>query len=312
MNVQYIEPLSRGYGRMKQALFQPFNMKKWFVVGFTAWLAGLLDGGGSSGGNSSSNIDGDFGDVLDAPNKAWMWVQDNPQWTIAIIFGIVFLFFFIAVLTWLSSRGKFMFVDNVVHDRALIAQPWHEYSKEGDSLFVWRFIYSLVCIAAVVGFLYQAWQSLYLLYFGSYDGSIPWPFLIKTIFLFVLLMMALGYIDLLINEFIVAIMYKHRVTASQAWQRLLAIHWQHFAKFLLFAILWSVMVIAVVILVIIGGLVTCCIGFILLLLPYINAVVTLPISYTFRGFSLEFLAQFGDEYSVFSDQTDSGQSVAVG
>ena len=51
--------------------------------------------------------------------------------------------------------------------------------------------------------------------------------------------------------------------------------------------------------VIVAGLVTRCIGWLLLVIPYIGTVVTLPFWYTLRAFSLEFLAQFGPEYNVF-------------
>lgn len=49
---QYIAPTSRAFGRMTTILFRPFDLGKWFVLGFSAWLATLLDGGGSS-----SNLD---------------------------------------------------------------------------------------------------------------------------------------------------------------------------------------------------------------------------------------------------------------
>jgi len=305
MTIQYIEPFSRGFSRMKKALFQPFNLKKWFVVGFTAWLAGLLDGGHGGGGNNGNSFNGDFGDVLDAPYKAWMWLQENPEWTIAVMFGIAFLLFIFIVLTWISSRGKFMFVDNVVHDRALVSQPWHDYSKQGDSLFGWRIIFGFISLTIVLAFLYQAWQKLYALYFGSFDESIPWAFLIRTIILFILLLFVIGYIELLLNEFIVAIMYKHRITAGQAWHKLLSIHSQHFAHFLLFAAFWLALSILAFIMVAFGCLITCCLGLLLLIIPYINAVLLLPFSYTFRAFSLEFLAQFGDDYTVFSNEENN-------
>jgi len=311
MNIHYFEPLSRAVARMKQALFHPFSLKKWFIIGFTAWLAGLMDGNGG-GGNRGNAMHGDFGDVLNSPYEAWTWLQDHPQWMLAVIFGLVFIFFLIAVLTWLSSRGKFMFVDNIVHDRALVAQPWNEYAGEGNSLFVWRFIFALFSIAAVLGFLYHAWQNVYSLYFGPFDEAVPWVYLIKMIFLFIFIVLVLGYINLLLNEFVVAIMYKQRISASRAWNSLMAIHWPHALQFFLFAILWAVLAVITVILIIIGGLLTCCIGFFILLLPVINAVVLLPISYTFRAFSLEFIAQFGDDYSVFSDEGDELYPPAVG
>jgi len=33
----------------------------------------------------------------------------------------------------------------------------------------------------------------------------------------------------------------------------------------------------------------------------VNSVLLLPVSYTFRAFSLEFLAQFGKDFDCFSD-----------
>jgi hypothetical protein len=50
---------------------------------------------------------------------------------------------------WLSSRGKFMFLNYVVHKQAEIAEPWHEFRKEGDSLFVWRLVCGFLSFAAV-------------------------------------------------------------------------------------------------------------------------------------------------------------------
>jgi hypothetical protein len=49
----------------------------------------------------------------------------------------------------------------------------------------------------------------------------------------------------------------------------------------------------------VAGFATCCVGFLLLALPYINAVVLLPVLYTMRAFNVEFLEQFGNEYHIF-------------
>ncbi|HSA94906.1 MAG TPA: hypothetical protein VLJ16_02560, partial [Acidobacteriota bacterium] len=50
----------------------------------------------------------------------------------------------------------------------------------------------------------------------------------------------------------------------------------------------------------VAGLVTCCVGWFLLIIPYIGTVITLPFWYLLRAFSLEFLAQFGPDYDVFA------------
>lgn len=47
------------------------------------------------------------------------------------------------------------------------------------------------------------------------------------------------------------------------------------------------------------ALVTCCTGLLLVAIPFVGTVILLPIIYTFRAFSIEFLAQFGEEYNVF-------------
>ena len=46
------------------------------------------------------------------------------------------------------------------------------------------------------------------------------------------------------------------------------------------------------------GMMTCCIGFIVLAIPYIGAVILLPIAVFFRLLGLEFLRQFGSQYDL--------------
>jgi hypothetical protein len=62
------------------------------------------------------------------------------------------------------------------------------------------------------------------------------------------------------------------------------------------------------IVIVIFGLVTCCIGFILLAIPYINVVILLPVPVWFRGFSVEFLEQFGEDYKFFPDEVAGTES----
>jgi hypothetical protein len=43
--VSVISPIGPSIRRIKEILFQPFELKKWFVIGFCAWLAKLGEGG---------------------------------------------------------------------------------------------------------------------------------------------------------------------------------------------------------------------------------------------------------------------------
>jgi hypothetical protein len=45
------EPISQAYERTVQMLFKPFDIKKWFVLGFAAFLSQLGEGGGGGGNN---------------------------------------------------------------------------------------------------------------------------------------------------------------------------------------------------------------------------------------------------------------------
>jgi len=110
-----------------------------------------------------------------------------------------------------------------------------------------------------------------------------------------------------LKNFVVPIMYKHRLPASRAWGRFLALFKQHLLHFVLYGLFIFVLSFLVFVAIVMAGLLTCCVGFILLIIPYIGTVVTLPVWYTLRAFSLEYLAQFGPEYDLFPPIEDSPQ-----
>ena len=54
--IELIAPLGKALRHTGKVLFEPFDMGKWFVIGFCAWLATLGKGGGPSFGyNFNSN-----------------------------------------------------------------------------------------------------------------------------------------------------------------------------------------------------------------------------------------------------------------
>ena len=301
MTIDYFAALSRAWNRMTTALFRPFDIGKWFVVGFTAFLAGLTDwhgGGGGNNGGARIHRHSDFGDVLDFPETAREWLMDNPGWFTLIIFGIIFLIGLVFLLTWLSSRGKFMFLDNVVHNRAKVTQPWHEFKKEGNSLFLWRIVFGFIILGVIILFLIQAFIIAYDIYYDGFEPNFVIP-LVGMGLLLLLVIVVIAYISAFLNYFVIPIMYKNHITTNQAWRQFLPLFSKHWGNFILFGLFLLVLYISTAIAVITAVLLTCCIGLLFLIIPYISSVVTLPISYTFMGFGPEFLAQFGSEYDIF-------------
>ncbi len=48
--IEIFKPFGEAFELMKRILFQPFDVKKWFVIGFAAWLANLGSASDSRGG----------------------------------------------------------------------------------------------------------------------------------------------------------------------------------------------------------------------------------------------------------------------
>jgi hypothetical protein len=304
MNIAYFDPLSRAWNRMTTALFKPFDIGKWFVVGFTAFLAGLMDWP-EGGSNDKGRGHTDLGEIIAFPDVARQWLTDNPGWFTLIVMGLLLLIAFVVLLTWLSSRGKFMFLDNVVHDRAKVSQPWREYKTHGNSLFVWRLCFGIVCLAVFAIFAIMCFNLASDIYYEEFSFSHHVLEIIGLVLLALLLFVVIAYISLFLTDFVVPIMYKNNITALQGWSRYLGLFEKHWLRFILYGLLVLVLWILVVMGVFIVGILTCCVGFLLLIIPYISSVILLPISYTFRSFSLEFLQQFGPEFDVFPKVEDS-------
>jgi len=308
MNIRYIDPFSQGWDRMTKALFKPFDIGKWFAVGFTAFLAGLTDfnnGGGGGGNNSKSDVD--FEEIANFPYFVWQWLMDNPGWLTLIIIGAAVILGLIFLFTWLSSRGKFMFLDNVVHDRKLVKKPWNDFRELGNSLFWWRIVFNLIVLAVFLYYFWYSFTSLYNEYieYGMFESMIS---SIIGIGLFgLLLFMITAYISVFLSDFVVPLMYKYNLKTLEAWNRFLGLFQKYVLYFILYGLFKFFAYILFIILIILAGIFTCCIGFLFLVIPYIGSVVTLPVSYAFRAFSVEFLEQFGEEFKFFPDSPQVSQ-----
>ena len=302
MNIRYLDPLGRAWNRMKKALFTPFNLRNWFIVGFTAFLAGLTEGPGGGGGNGIKKGVGDkccnLGEIVDAPKRALDWFLYSPERIVLVSLGVLILFVIIALVVWLSSRGKFMFLHNVVLKRTDIAKPWNQYSNEGNSLCVWSISFGLICMVFFGVFAGLVFKLLAQIHYYGFSAPDMVLWIVGLACLFIAAMLFIGYTWLFLNDFVVPIMYKYRITASDAWGRFLPLFREYAFNFILYGLLLFLIYLMVGIVVILFGFFTCCIGFFLLAIPYINSVVTLPISYTLRGFSVEFLAQFGTKFNI--------------
>ena len=308
MTIKFVEPIGRAWARTKAALLKPFDLHKWLVVGFCAFLAGLMEAANGGGGSRFSK-NGNFGDFVHFPRASWLWLTEHPGWAVAIVFAVLVGIAVVVVLTWVSSRGVFMFLDSVVRDRVEIAAPWREFQKEGNSLFLWRVLLGIATFAVfglIISYVFVKGGALY---DARLEPNLPIGFLIGIGLFALALLLVWGFIVLFLKDFVSPLMYRDRISCSEAWTRFLRVFAKYPFHFIGYGLVIVLGMIAFGVAVVIAGLATCCIGWLVLIVPYISTVATLPVWYTYRAFSLEFLAQFGPEFDAFR-RPEPGQETA--
>jgi hypothetical protein len=185
-----------------------------------------------------------------------------------------------------------------------VAQPWREYNEQGNSIFIWRILFG-ICIFMILIFLAVALLLTFILWRSQAFNEFPIFLIIIIGFLFLCVILGSVYTSMFLNNFVIPIMYQRKIKVLQAWQIFLKLFRQNIGRFLLYGLFLFVLYLGLGIGVVIAGFLTCCLGFVLIILPYIGSVVLLPFSYTFRAYSLEYLKQFGEEFEIFPKEPDT-------
>ena len=130
---------------MKRILFRPFDLKKWLVLGFAAFI------GGNWGGFGVGNFNPDAFKNARADNvRPHFHMADLGPWgMVALVVAIVLVVVLALVLTWVICRGRFVFADCVVKNRAAIVDPWHEFRHEGNSFFLFTLAVGFVSVLII-------------------------------------------------------------------------------------------------------------------------------------------------------------------
>lgn len=299
-NVSVVAPINPAIEHTRNVLFRPFDLTKWFVIGFCAWLATLGRGGSRSFGNSFGNHYDHTTTFSDQIQHARAYVLENLTWIIPVAIGLVVIGFALwVVFAWLNSRGRFMFLYCVALNRAEISEPWTKYSRVGNSLFKFQIIIGLIGMVLTLPLL--AWAVVLIIaMIGHGAPAIGAIFLVSSILLaFLIFAIILSIVVMFLEDFVVPIMYLRDGTCLESWRELRRLMSGNLDLFVLYVLFQIVMAIALGLIVIAGIIVTCCLAGCLLVLPYLGTVVLLPLLVFRRSYSAIYLAQFGPEYNVF-------------
>ncbi len=293
--ISVLDPVSSAWARTQALLFGSFRFGKWLAVAFCAWLATIGSHEVSSAINAGMGKILKDGSARDVVRQFDQWLRNNAEALLttmalaavaSVVTGLLIL--------WLTSRGRFMFLNCIARDTGAIASPWREYAAAGNSLFGFRLCVHAVSalpaipFAGVIGFTSyrmlrsQSWTWLDI---GVIAGCVVGAGLCALTFLAV---------EKLTKDFVVPIMYRRRVGAPAAWGELGGLMKRKLGPVVLYLLFQIVMqaVLATITFAIV--IVTCCVAG----MPYIDAVILLPLLVFDRAYSVCFLEQFGEEWRV--------------
>ncbi|UCG56143.1 MAG: hypothetical protein JSU70_14875 [Phycisphaerales bacterium] len=310
-HVSVIDPISPAFGRVKTILFRPFDLGRWLTIGFCAWLAFLGQGGGGGGGGHGGGRGGGPSNAGEALGQAKDFIMDNLHWivplvAVAVVFGLVLWL----VFTWLSSRGKFMFLHCVAENKAEVKVPWHKYREHAYSLFLFRIVLGLIGFLAGLFVVLVGIALFFLLGEGLGLGPLAIVVIILSVPIFVAVLIVFGVIKNFTESFVVPIMFLRTVSCTAAWREFLQLLSANKARFLLYILFQIVIGISIGVMIMAAVCITCCCAGCILAIPYVGTVLLLPVLVWGRSYSLYYLRQYGPEYDAFVAESQVVQPAA--
>jgi len=306
--VSVIDPIGPAIERVKLMLFRPFDLQRWMIIGFCAWLAYLGTGGGGGGGGSGPNYTvphdrhGQHEEIRRDIENAKEYLADNSYWIIPVAVTVVALIVVIALLfTWLNSRGRFMFLHCVATNKAEVKIPWAKFRKHANSLFLFRIVLGIIGLFVVAVPIIAIIALVIMLAAGAMAAAVSIPGIILvglTLFVFGIVLFLIRKFTF---DFVVPIMFLQTASVMAGWRAfmpILSANKLRFALYLLFQILISFVIGAIIGIGFCIGLCLCCASC-LLMIPYIGTVILLPLLVFQRAYSLYYLQQFGPQRDVF-------------
>jgi len=298
-SVSVTDPVNWAMERTKQMLFRPFNLGRWFIIGFCAWLATLGQGGGT-GFNGNFGSHRNVGSFREAIEHARTYVMSNLAWIVPLAIALVSLCVVLGVvMMWVSSRGKFMFLHCVAHNKAEIKEPWDQFVREGNSLFWFRLVVGLLTMIPAWPLLIVTGITVYrMLECGA--PSLPGIGMVVVAALaFAAVCIAAAVVMKLTTDFVVPIMFLRRCRCLAAWNEFISLFAVNVGNFVLY-LLFQIVIVVVTGAIVVGAvLLTCCVAGCVMAIPYLGTVLLLPVVSFKRAYSIHYLAQYGWEYNVF-------------
>src|SRR5438046_8436387 len=147
--IEILAPFNQAIELTRLILFRPFDIPKWLVIGFAAFLSGWLNSGGGSinpwsfRGWNTSNAQPTF--------QFRSFNIDHAGVFFLVLIAVLVMVFltFLILWLWITARGRFIFIDCVVRNREAIPEPWRDFRREGNRFFLFLIVLVVASIAVV-------------------------------------------------------------------------------------------------------------------------------------------------------------------
>lgn len=211
--------LNDAYKRTKYLLWERRSFGRWWRYALLSMLTG---GGGGGGGGFNFRLPAQ---LMQANKKetamlgmalACGAVGDFDTALLPLIIGLALGALLLGVFfAWLSSVAQFVFIENIVYDRQVLAEPFGRLKGNGTGLFLWNFLVSLACLVPM-GVVVAGGVGMGVM--AGEDAAGPLLMIaLGCLALILVVALAMGTLFAITNHFVVPVAYRQRIGINSAW-----------------------------------------------------------------------------------------------
>ena len=280
-----VKPMEAAFDRMVALLFKPVVVMNWVTFGLAVWLSGLI----GQALFPVRMLDQYSAIFNEADLMTLLNVHGREMLGGALVVGLLCAILWVG-LTWLAVRARFVFLQQVVFGTPDLKRHWLAAGNYTRTYFFWELGFGAVRLAWLGAIMFGFMHTL-LAVLASY----PDPRMVAVVGLLAFLIFFLvgafvGYVHLMVEDFVLQVMFKRRNSVLQAW----ALFWPLIKKYFKEFYFYTLIKLLLLTIMSMAGVLFCCIAS----APYLGAVALLPFTVFMRAYSFEFLAQFGSEWSI--------------
>jgi hypothetical protein len=234
--------IGNSFDRTIEILFRPFSVKKWLRLLLIAFLAGAIAAGNGPGGGGGNPPPEKKKPVETAAKQAGVSERtdkiesettaagtekfpESAKRLTAILFIIGAVLFIIALilLTWISARLKFIWLNAIVKNTTEVIEPYSRHAAEANSLFKFSMVLLVLFIAflGLLGFSTLVLMALRGVFSKEFVWSVPTALKIFLIpgLLFLTAILTLLTLAFFFDHFIIPIMAFDKLRAIPALRK---------------------------------------------------------------------------------------------